>query len=64
MSYGASKGVSVGRLLLGMGLALRLVCIPSETVVERTSFSVASVYQVEMTSRFPNLDWSCVYFSS
>ena len=39
------RQVCVGHLLLGTGLPSSVVCVPSETPVEETEFSLVSGYQ-------------------
>lgn len=52
----------VGHLLLGMCLSLRLACFPNKIHLDKTKFSFADGYQLEITSGLGAR--ACVHFSS
>lgn len=48
---GTGVTLSINHLLLGLGLGLKVLCIPRETPLEKTNFSFMSGCQLEIASR-------------
>lgn len=52
--------LSLNSFCVGHLLSLKVGCIPSEPLLEKTTFSFASAYQLEVASELPM--GTCVYF--